>query len=104
MNSPIRQFRMLTVLKHYPRTLSFQIIFPVLIVTLPFLPALTRVIAHSPRTIRRQRSEGADQNPAGLSEGVSVRVAGQRDARINLSDGREVLTSYAGPEEQQQAL
>ena len=42
--------------------------------------------------------------PARLSGHVSVRTAGRGDFKINLSDGREVLTAYEGPEELRLAL
>jgi CSLREA domain-containing protein len=39
-----------------------------------------------------------------MSENVSVLAAGRGNPNINLSDGRNVLTQYAGPVELQQAL
>src|SRR2546428_11560618 len=49
-------------------------------------------------------ARNAEQDFARLDERVSVRASGRGNPAINLSDGRAVLTSYAGPEELQQAL
>jgi hypothetical protein len=69
-----------------------------------FLPALTRVVAHSPDRPNAPNPKGEQQNLARFSESLSVRAAGRGNPTINLSDGREILTSYAGPAELRQAL
>jgi hypothetical protein len=71
---------------------------------LQLLPAFIRVSARAERANNTNRATGDTQNLARLSESVSVHAARRGNPTINLSDGRTVLTSYAGPDELQQAL
>jgi subtilisin-like proprotein convertase family protein len=53
------------------------------------------------------RGRSADlkrEEPARLSDRVSVQARGRGNPTINLSDGREVLTAYAGPPDLREAL
>src|SRR6266700_5227973 len=52
----------------------------------------------------RNKPAAERPTPSRLSKQVSVRAAGRGNPTINLSDGREVLTSYVGPPELQLAL
>jgi hypothetical protein len=44
------------------------------------------------------------QQPYNLSDYISARASGHKDASINLSEGRDILTAYAGEERIKQAL
>jgi photosystem II stability/assembly factor-like uncharacterized protein len=55
---------------------------------------LNRGVAQAPRKIERAR----------LSEEVSIHAAGRGNPWISLSDGRELMTSYIGPEDAMEAI
>jgi hypothetical protein len=94
----------LTAFERHRRTFGLQIILLIGLAALPFLPALNRLVARPWAVSKATNTKGKTINLARLSQSVSVRAAGRGNRTINLSDGREVLTSYARPEELQQAL
>ena len=60
-------------------------------------------------TFTKAKTRGSESNSppaklARLSETISIHAAGRGNPAINLSDGRDLLTSYVGPDELRQAL
>ena len=80
------------------------------IVSLASLLTLTAVaILSIPQSgLRRNRGEAAmfeeGRSQAVLSNKISLQAAGRSNPRINLRDGREVITAYSGPAELTHAL
>src|SRR5882672_5355262 len=73
------------------------------ILTLCLLPFLVHALVKR-ETPGNQAADKQAQKLARLNETVSVHAAGRGNPTINLSDGREVLTSYVGPPELRVAL
>jgi hypothetical protein len=104
MSSPITQVQAFAWLKRCYRTLtSVQVLLALLLVFLPFLPALTGVIARSSPSRGNQAGSATDREVR-LSQSTSVHAAGRGNPTINLADGHEVLTAIRGSEVLQQAL
>src|SRR5258708_21678609 len=83
--------------------LELILLFGILI--LPLVPELTRVVAHSAAMLESTtNAKPVGRTLARLGESLSVRAAGRGNPTINLSDGRTIVVSYAGPLELQQAL
>lgn len=82
----------LTAFERHRRTFGLQIILLIGLAALPFLLALTRVVARPWAVSKATNTKGKTINLARLSQSVSVRAAGRGNPTINLSDGREVLT------------
>lgn len=61
-------------------------------------------LARVPTTANQVLLHQSASRKAVLSESVSVHAAGRGNPSINLSDGRDMLTSYEGPEELTRAL
>jgi hypothetical protein len=75
----------------------------VTILTFCLLPFLVHALVKT-ETPKKQLADNQPQRLARLSETVSVHAAGRGKPTINLSDGRDVLTSYVGPDELRVAL
>ena len=88
--------RVSRVLPHGPIALA-------MVLTLCLLPLLVHALikAKPPKTETLGNHEA---RLARLSEAVTVHAAGRGNPTINLSDGRDVLTSYVGPQELRVAL
>src|SRR5207302_893242 len=71
--------------------------------TLCFLPFLVHALIET-RTPKTGTPDKALARLARLSETISVHAAGRGNPTINLSDGRDLLTSYVGPEELRSVL
>jgi len=78
------------------------IVFTVLAAGLVVVAALRWSPAFPPAAYAPSREVRFPQ--ARLSEQVSIRSSGLSDPRVSLTDGRDLLTSYLGPENLRQAL
>src|SRR5688572_4576093 len=79
------------ILQHQSIVLALGMI--VILLTLPFL------VTGLQQSLRRtQPADRKTQEPARLSDTVSVEASGRGNPTINLSDGHRLLTSYIGPE------
>src|SRR5437588_5055882 len=83
--------------------LQLRAIAPVAILTVCLLPFLVHVFGET-KTPKTQPADNQPGELARLSETISVHAAGRGNPTINLSDGRDLLTSYVGPEELRNAL
>jgi len=73
--------------------------------TLSFAICMTLLIAVGRSVARVESVRTTSATPlARWSESISVHAAGRGNPSFNLSDGRDVLTSYSGPAELTQAL
>src|SRR5205085_5332380 len=71
--------------------------------TFCLLPFLAHALIET-KTPKTQPAANQRIEPARLSQAVSVHAAGRGNPPINLNDGRDLLTSYVGPEELRMAL
>src|SRR5207237_521085 len=83
--------------------LQFRAIAPVAILTVCLLPFLVHAFGDT-KTPKTQLADNQPGELARLSKTISVQAAGRGHPTINLSDGHDLLTSYAGPEELRKAL
>src|SRR5438067_131247 len=89
-----------------PRLSKLQERGPIALVTI-LAVCLLPLLVHALVKTETPKKQSADDQPprlARLSDAVSVRAAGRGNPTINLSDGRDVLTSYVGPPELRVAL
>src|SRR5437899_2913700 len=82
-------------LKH--RTNGVPTLWFAVVLTLSLVPALFYPFARITGLSTSTTHGPAKGDLARMSERVSVHAAGRGNPTINLSDGREVLTSYDGP-------
>ena len=85
------------------RILKVQLITSLVMLALCVLPLLAREFTKH-RMSRAELGVSQEAELARLSERVTVRTSGASTPTINLSNGRDVLTSYQGPEESRLAL
>ena len=76
---------------------------PVAILTVCLLPFLVHAFGET-KTPKTQLADNQPRELAPLSKTISVHAAGRGNPTINLSDGHDLLSSYAGPEELRRAL
>jgi len=75
------------------------------ITTIVILCLLSFLVSGLPQSTSGSRSANRKpEEPARLSDAVSVQARGRGNPTINLSDGHQLLTSYVGPEELRLAL
>ena len=103
MNSHITRLGTLAISNRYRRLCASLFIMLAAVAALTFLPALRRAVARSPLPAAT-RTEDDALNPARLGSRPRVSVTDGGNRTINLSEGREVLTAYDGPEDLRQTL